>query len=194
VVDNAAITLFWDSEVITPIARLHVIHGNLKSESDYFGQSTVRVTEKEHTVWPAFEKEWLDAGQDLPHLNTEAGAINFQEYVGTADIEFPKKIATKAIVVVLTGVHENVFSMLIKQPNYQTKADNLGARPEDGHHFQRSTSTESRCAFSGIKPSRRNRWEVSSNDIVLSAELNSFDRHADTFSFPSSSGNIGSIT
>jgi hypothetical protein len=89
----------------------------LKSASDDGGQSTVRVSENEHTVWPVFEKEWLDAGQDLPDLNAEAGAINFQEYVRAADIEFPKKLAAKAIVVVLTGVHENVFGVLIKPPN-----------------------------------------------------------------------------
>jgi hypothetical protein len=171
-----------------------VIHGNLKFASDDGRQSTVRVSENEHTVWPVFEKERLDAGQYLPHLNAETGAINFQEYVGTADIEFSEKIATKAIVVVLTGVHENVFGMLIKQPNDQAKADNLRTRPEDGHHFQRRTSTESRCAPSGIKPSRRSRREVSSSDIILSAELNSFDRHADTFCIACNSGNIGSIT
>jgi hypothetical protein len=54
-----------------------------------------------------------------------------------AHAEFLKENLVQVRVIILSGMHQQMFAVLVKLLNDQRQADDFGACAEDGHHFHK---------------------------------------------------------
>ena len=149
-VNDAAIAFFGNADVVATIAGFHVKYGDSKSSRDNCREPAVGIAQNQNPVWTLRLQDRFDAAQDLADLFAKACGADAERNIRFSYFEFAKEQTAEAIVVILSGVYQQVIRVLIEKLYDQAEANDLGPGSENRHDLQRSTSAKSPKTSSGM--------------------------------------------
>jgi hypothetical protein len=85
-----------------------------------------------------FVEQRLAFRQHLSDLVPESGAPDPQVNVGISNAHLPEEQTVQVVVVILSGVDQDVIRALIEKVDDQAESDDLGPGAEDGHDFHQA--------------------------------------------------------
>jgi hypothetical protein len=132
VIDYAPVDLFRNALIEAAIARFHVKHGNPAPLRRNDRQAAVGVTQDEHCLRFDTGEHTIDGHDDIADGLRRRRSRAVQEVIRLAQPEIVEKYLVQFVIVVLPGMNQHVFTVVIEARNYARQPDDLRARSNDG--------------------------------------------------------------
>jgi hypothetical protein len=102
-----------------------VVNRNAKASRDDGSQSAIGVAENQQPVRAMLKKQCFALFQYLPNLSAEAARPHAHVNVRLANLQLVKEHPAQPVIVVLTGVNQDMLAELIEKMNNETQPDDL---------------------------------------------------------------------
>lgn len=135
VVDDAAVDLFGDVEVVAAVAGLHVENRDVHALGHVGGEAGVGVAENEQGIGLFEFEKLLGFFQDVADGFAKRGGAGVHEVVGFAEPEIVPEDLVEFVVVVLAGVGDHLGEVFVEAGHGAGEADDFGACADDGEDF-----------------------------------------------------------
>ena len=135
-VDDAAIDLLGHPHVEAAVAGLHVEGGDLAPLGRDHRQAAVGIAQHQHRIGLDLRQRRIGGDDHLADGLRAGGPGRIQEHIRPADAQVLEEDAVEFVVVVLAGMHQHVFAVLVQRGQHPRQADDLRAGADDGGDFQ----------------------------------------------------------
>ena len=125
-VGNDAVHLFRAVQGAEPVARLHMIHGDVElHRRQCRRQGGIGITIHQQLIRPLLQQYFFDGRQHFARHGTVASAGNAQIIVRLGNIQFFKEDIGHIVVIVLPGMHQHLLCLLPQQSGHHRRFDKL---------------------------------------------------------------------
>ena len=101
-----------------------------------YGQAGVGVAQNQHRIRLYLHHQLIGALDDVPDCCAEVVTHGIQIIVRRPETEIVKKHLIEGIVIVLTGVYEDLLEVPVTAFDCGRQPDDLRPRADDGHQLQ----------------------------------------------------------
>lgn len=137
-VHDAAVRLLGQAFVLAAVPRLHVKNRNMQTLRADHGKAGIGVAQNEHRVRPEPRHQFIRSVDNVPDRRAEIVARGVQIIVRRAETEIVKKHLIERVVIVLPGVHKNLFKIPVTAFDRGGQPDDLRPCADDRHELQLS--------------------------------------------------------
>ena len=135
-VHDAPVGLLGQALVKAAVARLHMEDGDMQALGGDGGQAGVGVSQNQQSVWLHLHHELIAPGDDVADALPQIGSHGVQIVVRSTQAQILKKDLIEGIVVVLTGVDQNLIKILIASFDRSRQPDDLRPGADDSHELE----------------------------------------------------------
>ena len=133
-----AIRLLWQAFVLAAVARLHMENRNVQPLGTDHGKAGVGIAQDQHRVRLQPYHQLVGFLNDIPNRGSEVVAYGIQIIIRRPKAEIVKKHLIECVVVVLTGVNQNLLKVPVAALYCRGQPDDLRPRADDCHQLQLS--------------------------------------------------------
>ena len=137
-IHDAAVRLLGQAFVLAAVPRLHVKNRNMQTLRADHGKAGIGVAQNEHRVRPEPRHQFIRSVDNVPDRRAEIVARGVQIIVRRAETEIVKKHLIERVVIVLPGVHKNLFKIPVTAFDRGGQPDDLRPCADDRHELQLS--------------------------------------------------------
>ncbi|MNL15546.1 hypothetical protein D3C87_1365370 [compost metagenome] len=137
-VHDAAVGFFGHALIEATVARFHVKDRNLAALGRNHREAAVGVAQHQHGFGLHLAQHLVHRDDEVADGVRRAGGVGraVQKVVGLAHAQVVEEDLVEFVVVVLAGMHEHVFAMLVQPSQHARQANDFGPGADHGHDFE----------------------------------------------------------
>ena len=137
-VHDAAVRLLRQALILAAVSRLHMEDRDMQSLCANHGKAGIGVAQNQHCVRPDLHHQLVGFLNDIPNRSPKVIAYGIQIIVRCPEAKVIKKHLIESVVVVLTGVDQNLLKVPVAALYCCGQPDDLRPRADDRHQLQLS--------------------------------------------------------
>ena len=137
-IHNASVRLLRQALVLAAVTRLHMENRNVQPFSADHRKAGVGVAQDQHRIRPDPHHQLVGLLDDIPNRGSEIIAYGIQIIVRSPETKIVKKHLIEGVVVVLTGVDQNLLKVPVAALYRGGQPDDFRPRTDNRHQLQLS--------------------------------------------------------
>ena len=126
-IHNTAIGLLWQAFVLATVACFHMEDRDMQTLRPYHRQTTIRVTQYQHSIRFGLNHYFIALVDDIPHGSTQVITHCLHVNIWILQLQILEEHTIQIVVIILSCMGQQAVKILPALVNYCRQSDNLRA-------------------------------------------------------------------